>query len=212
MTLGKHDFDKEAAAWDEHPGRIKLTQDIGAAISKHVPLNSAMNVLDFGCGTGLLTLRLAPLVGSITGIDSSRGMLEVFGEKIAKQNAVNVRTLFLDLDAGDALMGNYDLIVSSMTFHHIRQIAPVLSQFHRCLAPGGYLCIADLDPDHGGFHDDGKGVFHFGFERAVLRSALVEADFDNIMFASAAQIVKPNSHGEMQRFSIFLVTALRACP
>ncbi len=209
MTIGKHDFDKDAAVWDEHPARIKLAHDIGAAISKHVPFNTDMNVLDFGCGTGLLTLRLAPLVGSITGIDSSQGMLDVLRAKIAKQNTANVATLLLDLDAGGTLTGNYNVIISSMTFHHIEKIAPVLKEFRERLVAGGYLCIADLDPEHGEFHDDSKSVFHFGFERAALRSALVEADFHSVMCTTAAEVVKPASHGEMRHFPVFLMIAMR---
>ncbi len=209
MTSGKRDFDKEAAAWDDQSVRIKLAQDIKAAIAGRAPLNTGMNVLDFGCGTGLLTLQLAPLVGSITGIDSSQGMLDVLGAKIAKQNAANIETLLLDLDAGGVLTGNYDLIVSSMTFHHIEKIAPVLNQFHGCLTPGGYLCIADLDPEHGKFHSDNKGVFHFGFEHEMLRNALVEASFDDIVFTSAAEVVKPAANGEIGRFPVFLMTASR---
>ena len=209
MTIGKHDFDKEAALWDEHPARIRLANDVCSAISANAPLNTAMNALDFGCGTGLLTLRLSPLVGSITGVDSSRAMLDVLRAKIAKRNLANVGSLLLDLDAGDTLTGNYDMIVSSMTFHHIEKIAPVLNQFHKCLKPGGYLCVADLDPEYGLFHDDSKGVFHFGFERTVLGNAVVEAGFGSIKFTTATEVVRPASSGETVRFSVFLMTALK---
>jgi len=44
-----------------------------------------MKVLDFGCGTGLLSFFLQPYVGEITGIDTSKGMIEVFDKKI-KEN------------------------------------------------------------------------------------------------------------------------------
>ena len=96
-----------------------------------------------------------------------------------------------------------------MTFHHIEKMAPVLNQFHRCLTPGGYLCIADLDPEHGLFHDDSKEVFHFGFERTVLGNAVVEAGFGSVKFTTAAEVVKPDAKGEMRRFSVFLMTALK---
>ena len=99
MTIGKHDFDKDAAVWDEHPVRISLVNDICTAISENAPLNTAMNALDFGCGTGLLTLRLAPAVGYITGMDSSQGMLDVLRAKIARQDLANIGSLLLDLDA-----------------------------------------------------------------------------------------------------------------
>ena len=39
----------------------------------------------------------------------------------------NTSSLFVDLDNGDILTGNYDLIVSSMTLHHIKEIDSVLS-------------------------------------------------------------------------------------
>ena len=90
MTIGKHDFDKEAAVWMSIPYESALANDVCTAISENTPLNTSMNALDFGCGTGLLTLRLAPLVRSITGMDSSRGMLDVLRAKIAKQNLANV--------------------------------------------------------------------------------------------------------------------------
>ena len=209
MTVGKRDFDKAAALWDEQPARIGLANGVFTAISENAPLNTAMNALDFGCGTGLLTLRLAPLVGSITGVDSSRGMLDVLQAKIAKKNLANVASLLLDLDAGDTLKGNYDIIVSSMTFHHIEKIGPLLDHFHRCLTPGGYLCIADLDPEYGLFHDDSKGVFHFGFERTALGKAAEDAGLGSVKFTTATEVVKPASDGKMVRFSVFLMTALK---
>jgi len=75
MSDNKWDFDKEATQWDENPARVRLASDVCAAISKSVPLNTSMRVMDFGCGTGLVTLGLAPLVGVMTGVDNSQGML-----------------------------------------------------------------------------------------------------------------------------------------
>ena len=164
MSTEKRGFDKEAAAWDEHPARAQLASDVAAAISRQVTLSTDMDVLDFGCGTGLLTLQLTPLVKSITGVDTSRGMLNVLVAKIARQNLTNVRTLLLDLEAGDTLGDEYDLIVSNMTLHHIREVGPLLDRFYKAIAPGGYLCLCDLDLDDGLFHDDNQGIFHQGFD------------------------------------------------
>jgi cyclopropane fatty-acyl-phospholipid synthase-like methyltransferase len=206
MSTEKRDFDKEAAAWDENPARVQMARDVAQAIARQVRLSPEMNVLDFGCGTGLLTLQLAPLVGSITGVDSSRGMLDVLAGKIARQKLTNVRTLLLDLEAGDALPDAYDLIVSNMTLHHIREVGPLLERFHQALSPGGYLCLADLDSDEGQFHGDNQGVFHFGFDRADLRRALAEAGFEDIRDTTAAEVTKPTRTGELRRFTIFLMT------
>ncbi|MBP1708041.1 MAG: Methyltransferase type 11, partial [Chloroflexi bacterium] len=67
----RRDFDKDAANWDDNAGRVKMANNIANAILDAVRLRPDMEVLDFGCGTGLLTLRLQPLVKSIHGVDSS---------------------------------------------------------------------------------------------------------------------------------------------
>jgi predicted TPR repeat methyltransferase len=206
MNVEKRDFDKEAASWDEHPARVRLAKDIADAILRRIVVTSDMNALDFGCGTGLLTIQLQPLVRSITGIDSSQGMLDVFNAKIARLKLTNVRALLVDLDRGDTLAGNYHLIVSNMTLHHVKEIGPLFGQFYDIMAPSGYLCIADLDLDDGRFHENNTGVFHFGFDRAALRKTLIEAGFDNVQDMSAAEVMKPTLNEEMKQFTVFLMT------
>jgi ubiquinone/menaquinone biosynthesis C-methylase UbiE len=166
------------------PARVKLANDIAATISKEIPLTYDMDVLDYGCGTGLLTLQLQPIVHSVTGIDSSQGIIDVLKGKIDKQNLTNVKTQYLDAEKCSHLEGTYHMIVSSMTLHHIKLIRPLLDQFYRILVPSGYLCIADLDLDDGQFHSNNDGVFHFGFDRRLLRQDFKNAGFDDIKDSS----------------------------
>jgi 2-polyprenyl-3-methyl-5-hydroxy-6-metoxy-1,4-benzoquinol methylase len=209
MDSEKKDFDKEAAGWDGYPARVKLSEDIARAITGQVRLEPDMDALDFGCGTGLLTLRLQPFVRSITGADSSQGMLDMLQAKIGELGLGNVTSMLVDLGRGDRLAGAYDLIVSNMTLHHIRETEPLLAQFHEVLSPGGYLCISDLDPDGGRFHGDNTGVFHFGFDRAVLRNAFISAGFDEVRDITAAEMTRPVAGGGMGVFSIFLMSGRR---
>ena len=118
-TAEKRDFDKEAAQWDEKPQRLKLAQDVVDAIVKTSDLSKKMDVLDFGCGTGLVTLLLQPHVGNIFGADSSIGMISILEDKIKHQGLHNVRTQLVDFEKGERLAGMYDLIVSNMTVHHV---------------------------------------------------------------------------------------------
>jgi cyclopropane fatty-acyl-phospholipid synthase-like methyltransferase len=206
MNTEKRDFDKEAAFWDENPGRVKLAKDIADAIANQVVLKPDMEVMDFGCGTGLLTMQMQPFVRSITGVDNSKRMLDILRMKIAKLNLNNVKVELVDLDKGDILTGNYDLVISNMTLHHIKETKPLFDQFYKITAPAGYLCITDLDLDDGRFHEDNTGVFHFGFSRPTMRSIFREAGFDNVQDITAAEVLKPADNGEMRRFPVFLMT------
>jgi len=199
-------FDEKAVDWDANVGRVKVAADIARTILREIRLTSEMDVLDFGCGTGLISLALLPSVRSVTGVDSSPGMLDVFRRKIVEGHLKNVNTLYLDPEKDGILTGRFHVIVSSMTLHHIRQIEPLLEQFHHVLYPGGQVCIADLDLDGGRFHSGTDGVFHPGFHRMGMRRKLLDAGFQDIRVTEAAQIEKPVDSGETKRFSVFLMT------
>jgi ubiquinone/menaquinone biosynthesis C-methylase UbiE len=206
INTKKRNFGQEAANWDQVPGRVKVARDIAQSMIKEITLAPNMDVLDFGCGTGLLTFALQPFVRSITGVDSSPGMLDVFQTKIKEQHLSNVKANHLDLDNGEVLTGSYHLIVSSMTLHHVKNISPLLKQFYSILLPAGRLAIADLDLDDGKFHSNNDGVFHFGFDRAKLRKAFAEAGFSNVQDVSAAEVRKETLNKEMRQFTVFLMT------
>ena len=202
----KRNFDQEAVNWDQVPGRVKVARDISQSMIREISLTPNMDVLDFGCGTGLLTFALQPFVHSITGVDSSQGMLDVFKTKIQEQKLNNVKADYIDLDKGDVLNGSYLLIVSSMTLHHIKNITPLLKQFYSILLPSGQVAIADLEPDDGQFHSNNEGVFHFGFDRKELQKMFIDVGFRDIQHLTAAQVEKPVGDGHTRLFKMFLIT------
>ena len=205
INTKKRNFNQEAANWDQVPGRVKMAQDIAQSMIREITLKPDMDVLDFGCGTGLLTFALQPFVRSITGVDSSQGMLDVFKTKAKEQNLSNVKAKYLDLDKGDVLHGSYHLIVSSMTLHHIKEIGPLLKLFHQVLRPSGTLCIADLDLDDSKFHSNNDGVFHFGFDREALRRTFIDTGFCDVRHRAAAHVEKPVGGDKIRLFTMFLI-------
>lgn len=205
----RKDFDKEAAQWDANPGRVKLASDVAAAIIREVDLNLDMDVLDFGCGTGLLTLKLQPLVKTITGVDSSRGMLGALQNKIGMQALENVHTRFTDFEKGEHAEGSYNLIVSSMTLHHVPDTFAVLKEWFSLLRPGGQVCFADLDTEDGSFHSDKTGVFHFGFDREKLKQLLHDAGFGDVRDMTATSMSREVAGQGIREFPVFLITATR---
>ena len=205
MDLGKRDFDKEAATW-ETPPRVKLAEDVASSMIRHIPLTAEMDILDFGCGTGLVSLALRPHVRSVTGVDSSQGMLDVFNEKASRGNISRIKTFHLDLDKGELLPGFYHVIVTSMALHHIKDVKTLLNKLSGAILPGGYLAVADLDSEGGRFHDNHDGVFHHGFDREVLHQMFAEVGLEDIHDFSAAEMEKPTAGGSTRRFGIFLMT------
>jgi ubiquinone/menaquinone biosynthesis C-methylase UbiE len=203
----RKDFDKEAAQWDANPGRVKLAHDVAAEIVREVALSEDMEVLDFGCGTGLLTLKLQPYVKAITGVDSSPGMLSMLDSKIATQGLGNVRTQLVDFENGAHASGSYDLIVSSMVAHHVPDTLGLFKEWFRLLNPGGQVSFADLDSEDGAFHGDNTGVFHLGFNRDQLHELLRDAGFHNVRDTTATLMRKEVPGQGTREFSIFLIVA-----
>ena len=203
----RRDFDKDAKSWDENPRRIRLAKAVAEAIISAASSMREMDVLDFGCGTGLVTIALQPFVKTITGADSSRGMLDVLEEKARSRGLGNVRTRFLDVARRDTLEDSYDLIVSSMTLHHVPDIAGLLREWYGHLKPGGMVGLADLDREDGTFHEDNTGVFHFGFDRPMLKGILEETGFRELTDTTVMTFRKDDGDNQGRVFSVFLITA-----
>ncbi len=198
-------FDKEAAQWDEDPGRAKLANDVADTIIREASLSRDMDVLDFGCGTGLVTLRLQPFVKSVTGADSSKGMLGVLEEKIRFRGLPNVQTRLVDLKKGGRIEGKFHLLVSSMTMHHVKDTAALFQQWYELLHPGGLLAATDLDVEDGSFHLNNTGVFHLGFDRNELKTLLQKAGFHSVRAVTAATMTRDLPGGGKREFPVFLI-------
>ena len=198
---GTEHFDQAAATWDQEDRRVALARDVAQAIAQRIPLSKQMAVLDFGCGTGLVSLDLGPRVGSIAGADSSPGMLKTLAEK-AQAAGVPVRPVPLDTSGGGDLGGPYDLIVSSMTLHHVADVPGLFRRLAQQLRPGGKVALADLDEEDGSFHEEGVPIQHRGFPRERVQAWLKEAGFQDIQLRTAAI-----THKAGKDYPVFLATA-----
>ncbi len=74
--------------------------------------------LDFGCGVGRLTIPLARIAKTVTGVDVSEAMLNEAQVRCAQLGVNNIRFAKSD-DQLSAISGKYDLILSSLVFQHI---------------------------------------------------------------------------------------------
>jgi len=201
-------FDTKARQWDENPVFRERGLKIAEAIRKAVPLNKNMSALDYGCGTGLLSFPLKDELGAILLADSSSGMLDVVREKIAAQGVTHMTPVKLDLLADPPPAQRFDLIVTSMTLHHVPDTDHILRVFHDLLSPGGYLCIADLDTEDGSFHGIEVDVHH-GFDRTNLGRRAEQAGFADVQFQTVFSIARERESGTRD-YPVFLMTARHA--
>ena len=92
----KHDFNHKAETFDS-PKNIFLANLVYQAVEKQLDAPSDKEILDFGGGTGLLTLPLAKQAKSVTLVDISEKMLEQARLKAERQDIKNIHFLEQDL-------------------------------------------------------------------------------------------------------------------
>ena len=207
MIPNSNYFDAAAATWDDNPRRIEMAKAIVGAVRESVALSHEMDVFDYGCGTGLLSLLLSSQVRRVTGADNSAGMIQALRNKVARSTQNNIEAVLLDLEQDPAPSGRYHMVVSGMAMHHIADVRKIINAFHELLLPGGYLCIADLDSEPGVFHDAKAGatVRHLGFKREAVVAIMAEAGFSGLKAVTAYTIRKTIPDGTERDFPVFLV-------
>jgi ubiquinone/menaquinone biosynthesis C-methylase UbiE len=202
-------FDAIAAQWDESPMRTEMARAVADAISAAVPLGRHWHALEYGCGTGLVGLRLLPHLGQLLETDLSPGMLAVLSDKARAAGLEKIATQVLDLTRNPPPATRFDLIFSSMALHHIPDVAALLRAFFSMLAPGGWVALADLDAEDGSFHSpDVPGVAHHGFDRKTLEGWLDAAGFTAVSIRTA-YTVEREREGAQRRYPVFLATGRR---
>ena len=199
-------FDERAKDWDSDPNKVERARAVAQAIRRTIPLAKDMKVLEYGCGTGLVSFALQSDLGQITLADTSQGMLDVLTQKIATAQVSNMHPVRLDLATDPMPAERYDVTYSLLTLHHIHDVDTILGKFHDVLAPKGILLIADLDKEDGSFHTDGTTDVHLGFDRDELQKTVEDAGFGNVTFSTAYEIKKKIGNEE-KTFPVFLMSA-----
>ena len=163
-------FDKDAITWDDLPRRVNLAKTVVNNIILH--LNGNEKVLEFGCGTGLVGINIAPFVKELIGIDTSAKMVEKFNEK-AKQLNLNAKAYQKDIFE---INETFDAVVSSMTLHHIKNLNALNDKLKSITDK---VFLADLVKEDGTFHTRGNDdVEHFGFDTDELKEYFKDWNMD----------------------------------
>jgi SAM-dependent methyltransferase len=130
------EMDRFKSGWGramEHDGFVELLGDV-----------SGLRVLDLGCGAGQLASYLADAgAAEVVGIDASERMLDVARARRAHPRVSYLRGAMEDADFPP---GAFDLVVSSLALHYVRDYAGLVGRIARWLAPGGPLVFSTEHP------------------------------------------------------------------
>jgi len=143
LTVARTDnqryYDAFAAGYERH--RHRGYHALVDALETEVILRYATgaDVLEAGCGTGLLLKEIAPRARRAVGLDLSRGMLA----KAAERGLDTVHASVTHLPFADA---SFDVAYSMKVLAHVEDFPRALSEMARVVRPGGHVLIELYNP------------------------------------------------------------------
>lgn len=117
---------------ERHRGYHAFVDDEEVACA--ADLVQGADLLEVGCGTGLILRRLAPRTRRLVGVDLSSAMLH----QARNRHPSVVQANALALPFAD---GSFDVVVSFKVLPHVPEIRAALAEMARVIRPGGHLVL-----------------------------------------------------------------------
>lgn len=167
-------FEQMAKRYDTED-RIELSKVIVKEVRPELRNSKSNSLIDYGSGTGLISLELSDLVNSILLVDSSKQMLEVAKAKISQKGITNSKVLYSDFTQETPEL-KADIVLLSLVLLHIPDTKKILQELFSILNNGGKLIIIDFDKNDKVDHPK----VHNGFSHEELKNRLSEVGFKSI--------------------------------
>ncbi|PLW59950.1 class I SAM-dependent methyltransferase [Lactococcus lactis] len=162
-------FDLIADKYDTDERR-EISDIITKKVASEVELAGKV-LLDFGCGTGLVSLPLADRLKKLELYDASEKMSAIVSEKIKNSNLSNARVVKLDS------VEKADLIILVQVLLHEKEVEPLLKELYHLLNPAGQLVIVDFDL----LETNKENLLVYpGFNQEKLSDSLKKLNFERI--------------------------------
>ena len=173
-------FDERAETWEERcyppEARIRLQELIA-----HFGISSGQDILDLGCGCGILGPYVRPLMGEearLLAADISRAMLRMAATK--HEYTMCLHASAMDLSLPDA---HVDKVLCFAAFPHFSDKTRALAEIYRVLRQGGSLVIAHLlSREELAQHHGGKSAVASDAlpDDAAMRALLSQTGFSEV--------------------------------
>jgi ubiquinone/menaquinone biosynthesis C-methylase UbiE len=132
-------WDKLAVKYSRQPISDPNAFERKIAITRSL-LRPTDHILDIGCGTGSLSLRLAPFVAQAYGLDFSRAMVDIARDKARTLGVTNASFEVGIAGGGTPFQpASLDGVTAYSLLHLVTERRALLEQVHRLLKPGGFF-------------------------------------------------------------------------
>jgi 2-polyprenyl-3-methyl-5-hydroxy-6-metoxy-1,4-benzoquinol methylase len=132
-------FDERASSYAQIRSHDPYYREFESLVLGLIP-REQQQILDIGCGTGDLSLKLAQADHCVVGIDISGEMIGVARERVS--NAVADKIRFKKCDVRDLRgQGQFDTIVCLGVLEYVTALEDFVTSIERLLRPQGLLVI-----------------------------------------------------------------------
>lgn len=134
------EWDDCAATWDEDASVQEYSRKAYHSLGECLDLSKVTSLLDFGCGTGLLTDKFAASCERIVAIDPSTAMLDKLKAKHKEHQHVTAIADFLTkelIESNPCFNEKFDLIVASSVCSFLPNYEEILVLLCTLLKPNG---------------------------------------------------------------------------
>ena len=171
-------FDKYAKIWNSYSFVQENAKNFAKYLNENDYLNKDLITMDFGCGTGILGLKIINNVKKLIFLDSSKEMIKQVKSGLIEKNVLNYEIIEGEINSykGDKI----DLILVANVFHHIKDINNIIYNFSKILKKGGKVLVVDLVETSEDFH--GGSAPHNGFKPEKVAQLFKNNKFSNVKY------------------------------
>jgi len=136
-------FSLAASTYDEVAA---LQRSVAENLLTRIPDQTFENIIDLGCGTGVVSTQLAQrfTTSTVFGLDIAEGMLE-YARRQFSQPAL--QWCCADAESLPLQDNSVDLVFSSLAVQWCADFQQLCNEVMRVLKPGGYCVLATLGPN-----------------------------------------------------------------
>ena len=141
-------------------------------MARELSLDGTGQLLDVGCGPGVLELLLARLFDQVTALDPEPGMLQAGRQRCQRAGVANVHWVQgVAEDIAALNLGPQRAVTFGQAFHRVRQLEAAETVYD-LLMPGGTLILISHNADDGRPRPAGPG--HPEVPRAAVRELILD--------------------------------------